>query len=448
MKIRYLIPICLLFLTSLLLAEGPKFSHKDTFTQQEFESVYQDLRSSVLTSSGTSRCIDMPTFCVDTVNKRVGIGLSDPSYDLDISRAATLGGVTIISAIRNRDNSNTSSHASQLISTGGSSSGDPSTTYAISGVTSWTVGADNSDSDSFKIDSAGTVGASTKFTMTTAGAITIPGTFLTTNNTSSAIRATASANGTNPRIIASNTNGTSGQERVALVGVEGDNGNEEMNMRVGKDSSNNAVALLGGLSFLDLGFSGVSYMRIATSGHVTPRSTTGTQNFGDATLYWNDISYKTLTDRGCLGDFADGVICYDGTKMSDLASFSKIEVHPTKKTVYGTPMLDYATFPKVAYKPASYEFYASSTSKPEIRFYPRDENNEPYYYEVLTSTKGTMRAMSLSGFTAKEKKTAVKKYPADGIEMTAMFSIMMGALKEANEKIQILEAKVTTLEQR
>ena len=26
----------------------------------------------------------------------------------------------------------------------------------------------------------------------------------------------------------------------------------------------------------------------------------GTQNLGNASYYWNDISYKTLTDRGCI----------------------------------------------------------------------------------------------------------------------------------------------------
>lgn len=61
-----------LFLMAFLLpcalwAEGPKFQHKDTATQQEFESVYQDLRT-ILTITGSSKCIDSPTLCIDFIN--------------------------------------------------------------------------------------------------------------------------------------------------------------------------------------------------------------------------------------------------------------------------------------------------------------------------------------------------------------------------------------------
>lgn len=43
--------IGLLFLPSLLLAEGPLFQHKDTFANQEFQNVYQDLRNEKLDAS-------------------------------------------------------------------------------------------------------------------------------------------------------------------------------------------------------------------------------------------------------------------------------------------------------------------------------------------------------------------------------------------------------------
>ncbi len=121
-------------------------------------------------------------------------------------------------------------------------------------------------------------------------------------------------------------------------------------------------------------------------------------NIGDGTSYWGDISYKTLTDRGCLGWFDTGVELQDGRKVSDTQALKEIKKHPTKKTVYGVPMLNYKTFPKVSYKKAD--------NKGELL--PRDENDEP-----------------IGG--------------ADGIEMTSMFSIMLGAIKELTLRVEALE---------
>lgn len=125
----------------------------------------------------------------------------------------------------------------------------------------------------------------------------------------------------------------------------------------------------------------------------------GAKNFGNATAYWNDISYKTLTDRGCLGFFDSGVELRNGAIVSDTEAISRIQVHPTKETVYGVPMLDYRTFPKVAYKPADKNGVLIA----------RNAQDEPVI-------------------------------GADGIEMTSMFSIMLGAIKELNERVKTLEA--------
>ena len=76
------------------------------------------------------------------------------------------------------------------------------------------------------------------------------------------------------------------------------------------------------------------------------------------------------------------------------ADFTKIKKHPTLKTIYGKPMLDYSTFPIISYKKAKNE---------------------------------------------KED---------DGVEMTSMQSIVIGAMKEisdnfkkANDRIAALEAR-------
>jgi len=125
----------------------------------------------------------------------------------------------------------------------------------------------------------------------------------------------------------------------------------------------------------------------------------GTLSTGNASNYWNDISYKTLTDRGCLPWADDGVELQDGTFVSDAEALSQIRKHPTKLTVHGLPMLDYSTFPKVSYVKASVDG----------RELPRDEKGEP-----------------IGG--------------SDGVEMTSVFGFMIGSIKELHERVKALEA--------
>jgi hypothetical protein len=51
----------------------------------------------------------------------------------------------------NTDNTDGASNAKLFINTGGSSSGDPYINFSITGVSNWSIGADNSDSDKLKI---------------------------------------------------------------------------------------------------------------------------------------------------------------------------------------------------------------------------------------------------------------------------------------------------------
>jgi len=150
--------------------------------------------------------------------------------------------------------------------------------------------------------------------------------------------------------------------------------------------------------------------RVQVDNHFDP-SGTGSYNLGGSTRYWADVSYKTLTDRGCLGWFDDGVELQDGRIVSDMEALQIIQKHPTKKTVYGKPMLDYKTFPKVSYKKAADH---------EGKEYLRDKNDEPYI----------------------KNETDI---PADGIEMTSVFSIMIGALKELDNRLKIAEKEIELL---
>lgn len=157
--------------------------------------------------------------------------------------------------------------------------------------------------------------------------------------------------------------------------------------------------------------SGVQQMEVGNGGIVfynhSQYSPGGTINIGDATFYIGDLSYKTLTDRGCLGWFDGGVELRDGSIVTDVEAIKAIQKHPSNITIYGVPMLDYRTFPKAAYK-------AADTNGVLL---PRDANDEP-----------------IGG--------------VDGIEMTSMFSIMIGAIKELSatndaltKRIEILEAR-------
>jgi len=66
---------------------------------------------------------------------------------------------------------------------GAGSSGDPRITFDINGTDEWTIGVDDNDSDIFKIDTGGTVGASTQLSITSGGDVVIGG-GLTTGSTS------------------------------------------------------------------------------------------------------------------------------------------------------------------------------------------------------------------------------------------------------------------------
>lgn len=72
------------------------------------------------------------------------------------------------------DNTNAASNALLRIQTGGASGGDPFILFGVSGVTEWTFGVDNSDSDRLKISRTGTLGSLDTMSLTTGGDIDFP----------------------------------------------------------------------------------------------------------------------------------------------------------------------------------------------------------------------------------------------------------------------------------
>lgn len=128
-----------------------------------------------------------------------------------------------------------------------------------------------------------------------------------------------------------------------------------------------------------------------------------TINLGNSLQFFNEINYKTLVDRGCLGWFDEGVELQDGRKVSDTEAILAVKKSTTERTIYNTEKLDYSTMPKVVYKPAPIA------------------QEDIYEKGVLKFRKG-------------------QKMGQDGAETTALISIMFGAIKELTLRVRELEA--------
>ena len=146
----------------------------------------------------------------------------------------------------------------------------------------------------------------------------------------------------------------------------------------------------------------------------------GTYNLGGADRYWGDISYKTLTDRGCLGWYDEGVELQDGRIVSDLDALKEIKPHPTRKTPAGRTRLDYSTLPKDVYV---------TPKRHNGTVFPQDPETGEWYSEEFDRKSGK-----------------IKRIPAqEGAETTALISIILGAVKELSAKQELIISDIATL---
>jgi hypothetical protein len=178
----------------------------------------------------------------------------------------------------------------------------------------------------------------------------------------------------------------------------------------------------------DNGGSSVSSLQILPGGTATmvveanlvrPNSAAGS-NLGNATYYWNDVSYKTLTDRGCLALIPAWELG-DGRRVSNVEALRQLRAHPTERTIYGEVKLDYASVPKHSQKMAPLAEDDIYEDDPE----DRDERGKPK--RKLKHKKGD-------------------RMGEDGVEMTALFSVMIGAIREQADQIASLQATVAGLQ--
>ncbi len=186
-------------------AEGPVFVQKDTFTQQEFENAYKDIRRfgnatssmtatiNVLVSSEAANnakgvfvsttsniyCIDSPSFCVDTVNNRVGIGTAAPGSTFSIVGTMLSDGNGNVAfgpnaSINGKLSGRTDSAEDyRLLLFVNNATGNPYVGYSTN-ANDWTAGVDNADSDSFKVCKNNLIGSTNAYLIiTTTGAVVV-----------------------------------------------------------------------------------------------------------------------------------------------------------------------------------------------------------------------------------------------------------------------------------
>ena len=94
------------------------------------------------------------------------------------------GANSLISVTNSSDTANSGANIRAIVA--GASGGDAFSTYYVSGVSAWSVGLDNSDSDKFKISNFLSLGTSDALTITTAGVVELPNGVSVTGGTAGA----------------------------------------------------------------------------------------------------------------------------------------------------------------------------------------------------------------------------------------------------------------------
>jgi len=131
--------------------------------------------SQLLYSSATNTVAGLAT-ANNSVLVTSGTGV--PSLGLTVannfSYTSTTAGTARVLTVSNTDNTNAASNARLQLTTGGASSGDAVATFTVTGVTNWTLGVDNSDSDSLVISASTTLGITNVMRANTSGQFNYP----------------------------------------------------------------------------------------------------------------------------------------------------------------------------------------------------------------------------------------------------------------------------------
>lgn len=100
--------------------------------------------------------------------------ISSTSLTGDFTYTGSAAGAARTLLTTQTDNSNAASHAIISATTGGASGGDPKFQAVVTGVTTWSFGADNTDTDAFVLSQNANLGTSNVIRATKTGIITTP----------------------------------------------------------------------------------------------------------------------------------------------------------------------------------------------------------------------------------------------------------------------------------
>ena len=233
---------------------------------------------------------------------------SNTVFGGDVSVSRDNSGGTVLGTVSNSNNANAASHAQILASVGGASAGDPSLRFNVSGVVDWTLGADNSDSDSFKISKSTALGTNDYLIVDTSGGVSIPVGALTLskNNTSTqliVIENTNNANSAAASTILLSVGGSSAGDAKIRFNVAGvtdwviglDNSDSDK-FKISRDSNLGTSDIITiDSTFLTLFGGSVSvdgtYLR-------PPRLTADPGSASEGWMYWNSASKHLRIHNG------------------------------------------------------------------------------------------------------------------------------------------------------
>ena len=369
--------------------------------------------------------------------------------NLQVSRAAS--GVNVSAFIIN-SSTDASSGALLNLEVAGTAAGDPYLLFTVSGGSpaSWTIGVDNSDSDKFKINNSTALANGSTLEINASnqilgllGSVSLP-----TWSFSSDPNTGMYSSGANVIDFASDGvrlfSISDGGSATPVVGIQGANTclrigdgtpsvpainfNNDLDCGIYRTTANEfrlaaagAIAAAIGNYGWNLYAGGANVVEVRAGKLISEGA--GTVSLGDAAQYFNDVSYKTLTDRGCIPWCDDGVELADGTRVSDLEALCMTKKHATRKTPTGLPRLDYASFPKHAFKNCEAELVGETVE--------RDENGEAWVWRK--DIDGNTRKMAAQ----------------DGVEMTMLFGVFIGAFKEIKKDyLDVHAARIDSLEKR
>lgn len=156
------------------------------------------------------------------------------------------------------------------------------------------------------------------------------------------------------------------------------------------------------------------------SNHFDPRSSNSYNQGSDGT-YWKYIYADDFINKS-LGWYDNGVTLQNGKKVTDMEALKAIKPHPTLKNTNGSQKLDPRSMPV--------EVYRQAHDRDTGAMYPRNAEDRPFIPAVKDE---------------KGKIIQEEQVLTDGESLTHFVSLLFGALKEVNAKMEILEKEVSNL---